>query len=133
MSEERVVPYEIDVMIDGDLDGVFRSVRAKIGDPVELMSLNHERTPEAQRDLKWFLEGWGWSSDGRWLRGLYGDFTDPEDDEKLFTALAPYVRSGSRIICGDERYEHLPYFAWVFRGGKVERRPVERIVRFVIR
>lgn len=131
--DEKTVPYEIDVRIVGDLGEVFLAVRLAIGDPVELMSHKHATTPEEQRDLKWLLEGWGWSLDGDRLGGLWGDWSEPTDDERLFTALAPHVAVGSQVIVGEYRSEHGPFFAWVFRDGTVTRRPVERRVEFDVR
>lgn len=129
-QDEKTVPYEIDVSLVGDLEEVFRAVRQAIGDPVGLMSHKHSTTPEDQRDLKWLLEGWGWSLNGHRLGGLWGDWSVPSDDERLFTALAPHVDVIGHIVMGEYRSERGPYFAWVFKDGTVTRRPVERRVEF---
>lgn len=119
MSDEKVVPYEVEVeLLDGALDAL-RSL-GPTGDG----SVIHDQVPEVERDLAWWVEEWGWTMSGRWLRGIYGDWTDPDDDERFFTALAPHVRTGSYVICGDEHEYRDSYFAWVFENGQVEKRPV---------
>lgn len=124
MSEE-VVPYEIEFILD-DEDGALEALRA-LG-PSGLGSIIHDGVPPERRDLAWWFEEWGWVLHG----GIYGDFTVPEDDERFFTALAPHVREDSYIICGDVHGYRSSFFAWVFVGGRVERRDVDRRIEFDI-
>jgi len=118
MSDEKVVPYEVHAHL---LDGALAALKT-LG-PTGDGSIIHDQVPEDRRDLAWWVEEWGWTMDGTWLRGIYGDWTDPEDDEKFFTALAPHVGNGGLVICGDE-HGYDGYFAWVFEDGAVERRHV---------
>lgn len=126
-SETEVIPYEIDVeLLDGALDALL--ALGPTGDG----SIVHYRVPEADRELAWWVEEWGWTlRPGDTLGGIYGDWTIAEQDERFFAALAPHVRADGYVVCG-ERHGYGPYFAWVFDGEQVEQRAVSREVIFHI-
>lgn len=129
MSDALCEPLYIDLELRSAVSSAaLYGVLVALGDSIlDNLPIIYRDRPD---DLERRLVAWGFSLRGTRI-GIYGDYTSPDDDERLFPALARFLHPESRYIFDYQDHpERYGWWGWDFHDGRATLRKAERHIEW---